>query len=471
MHKTKLIQIFYTLSKAELRKLHRFVKSPVHNTRDDVIRFFEYLQKTSPEQYKKLQKKIIFKSIYPKEVYDEKKMYYLISFLMKVLEDFLIYTERTENGAENLLALAKAFRRLELEEQFNQTIRKINTNQEKQPLRDMEYFQYQYQLQLEICNFFVRKTRDTSSYLQALDHSLDLQFIVQKLRQGCAIIVNKTIYTGDYDTGLLSSVIEYVKHNPKVLEHPAVALYYYYYQAATDQENSRDYFNKFKEVLLAHHHQFNEDEAYGYYGLAINYCIKQINIGKEAYLAVLFELYQIGLDTKLLFVKGKLHHFAFKNIAALALRLKKFDWVRDFIQNYQEALNEKVRDTYVHFAKSKLAFEIGNYDEALKRLAQMEYDDLLLNLAAKIMLLKIYYEQKDYKVLDSLISSFRTFINRKKELAYSRDNYKNTLRLVQKLVNVNPYSKEDKNKLRQEILSEKRMLERTWILEQLDKIN
>ena len=101
---------------------------------------------------------------------------------------------------------------------------------------------------------------------------------------------------------------------------------------------------------------------------------------------------------------------------------------------------------------------------------QFDYDDILFNLSAKSMLIKIYFEESEYSALDSLLESLRTYINRKKAIAYHKNIYNNLIRFTKRLVRISPYDKAQKEKLRQDIEAANPLPERKWLLEQLDNL-
>ncbi len=124
----------------------------------------------------------------------------------------------------------------------------------------------------------------------------------------------------------------------------------------------------------------------------------------------------------------------------------------------------------VHFCLARLHFEKGEYDTAMRLLQQVEYDDILMNLNAKTMLLKMYYEQEELSALESLLESFRIYIQRKKMIGYHSSNYKNILRFTRKLIKINPYSRKQKDKLKMEIEAAKPLSEREWLLGRLEAL-
>ena len=200
---------------------------------------------------------------------------------------------------------------------------------------------------------------------------------------------------------------------------------------------------------------------------------------RENVLALLFPLMKklLGIqilsskriEQEILIEKGKISRFTYKNVVGIALRLKEFTWAEQFILQYQEALNNQYKTNYVHYNLSKLRFHQQNYSEAMQRLQQVEYDDLFLNLDAKVMLLKIYFELEEWEVLDSFTISFQRFLQRKKGLGYHQENYANFVKLARKLLGVNPFNPNQRQKLEKEIIEKKALSEKDWLLGQLEK--
>ena len=100
-------------------------------------------------------------------------------------------------------------------------------------------------------------------------------------------------------------------------------------------------------------------------------------------------------------------------------------------------------------------------------LQKAEYKDLLLNLAAKILQLKIFYELQEFDLLASHLQAIRSFIRRKKVMGYHRENYLNTVHFTQKMLEINPFDKTERAELRREIEETKAVAEKEWLLEQI----
>jgi len=73
MQKSNLIVYFRQLSKRDWREFKKFVRSPYHNQREDVIRLFDYLEPAVRNLSRDfLDREKVFNAIYPQEVFDEK---------------------------------------------------------------------------------------------------------------------------------------------------------------------------------------------------------------------------------------------------------------------------------------------------------------------------------------------------------------------------------------------------------------
>ena len=69
--------------------------------------------------------------------------------------------------------------------------------------------------------------------------------------------------------------------------------------------------------------------------------------------------------------------------------------------------------------------------------------------------------------IEAQLEALRVFLRRKKVVAYHRDNYGNMLKYIRRLLELVPGDKKGREELRQEIITEKALAERTWLLEQV----
>jgi hypothetical protein len=470
MLSSKLCQVFFALSGYERAAFRKFVQSPYHNQRVDIVNFFEYLNQKANDASLDLNKDAVFAFVYPGENYEDKKMRYLLNFMLELLEDFFVVRAALAQKEKYNLQVVESYLQNELKQPLDYVLKKAEQQLEHQPLRNGFYWQMQYQLYWKKYSTQKIINRFNELNMQPLSEYLDINYISEKLKQACILNSHEAVYKIKYDMGLLADVLVYLEKNPKLTEIPAIQLYYSYYLITT-QKNTQDAdFKQFTNLLLAFTTKFQHDEMRDLYILAINYGIKRINSSLDFAYETL-NLYKSGLDFGFLLENNKLSRFTFSNIIKIALHLKEYDWVKTFIETKETLLGAEYRAIYVHFAWSKYYFEKKDYEMAMQHLNQVEYEDIFLNLNSKVMQMKIYYELQEYSVLESFLASFRVFLNRKrKQLSYHFEIYKNIVRAVGQLMHVNVFSKKNITELKEKISSIKILTEREWLLKQIESL-
>ena len=130
-------------------------------------------------------------------------------------------------------------------------------------------------------------------------------------------------------------------------------------------------------------------------------------------------------------------------------------------------MKPEYRESQVNYNTARLYFYQGVFDKATTLLQQAEFDDVFMNMDAKIMLLKMYFLDQKIEFLEALLSSFEVYLHRKKILAYHKDNYKNIIRYIRRLIGLQPFDKEGEKQLRESIENCRPLTEKRWMLEQL----
>lgn len=471
VEKSQLIAILRVLDAKELKILKKWLHSPIHNQREDVVALFEYLTSGNHlAEAKFLYKERVFPKIFGRSApYDDAKIRQTIHFLQKAVEKFLVFEELTADEIRNKIALAISFRQRNLDKVFQRTLSGLEESRETTGQRTDSFFRNEYLIEQEKYNFMADRQPAAKLNLQAVADALDKTFIIEKLKLSCRMIFHQALYKANYEISFLEDILEFIE-NKDLIKEPAIGVYYYILKAITEQQDDRRYFEQLRSLVQSSIRVFPPSELREIYLMGINYCIKKINAADEAYKRETFEWYKQGLESKILLENNQVTQKTYFNAVAAALLVKEFNWADRFIAGYKKWLPADQRENLSHFCRSKLLFEKKDYKSAMRLLAQVEYDDILLNLNAKSMLVKMLYEQEELDSLDSLLESVRTFIQRKKVIGYHKNIYSNLVKYTRKLVRVNPYSAEQKEKLRQEILAANPLAERQWLLEQLGQL-
>ncbi len=469
MQNSQLIFILQTFSKKELRELKKWLDSPAHNQREDVTQLFDYLTTGSRlEQEKHLKKEKIFSKLFPKTPFDDARLRQTMHFLLRAVEEFLIWQALQEDTVRAQIVLASEYRKRRLVKPFQKTVRQIEDTQEQFPYRNEQYLRNEYLLQQEKYLFQDVREKTREMNLQEVSDALDLTYLADKLRQSCLMLAHQAVYKVGYNMGLLNEVLAHVEHK-KLTHLPGIAIYYYSYKMLSERDNPA-YFEELKKQIQQFSHLFPHAEIRTIYLAAINYCVGRLNAGQEAYIREAFDLYHLGFEQGILIENNKISTATFHNAAAIGLKLKEYKWVDTFIHKHRDYIEADQRESFFLFNLAKLRYEQRDYDSAMRLLAQTDFDNLLVHLNAKTMLFKMYYELDEVDALESLLESLRTYISRKEVIGYHRANYQNIIRYTKKLVRINPYNKVQKEKLREEIVQANPLTERDWLLKQLDAI-
>lgn len=466
MDNSKLVLVLKTLDKAEMRAFRRFLMSKIFNQRQPVFNLFEYLREELASSKPKLDKETVHKKLFPEKPYLDKPVRDVMSYLFTALEKFLAFEVMHKDRKNELLALCKSYRQRNLLKLFGTTSEKLLTMQEKSANRDIHFHQTNYELAQEQYYALIKKGRAQATNLQEVTQSLDISYFANRLRQSCNMLAHQSVYNTTYDFGMIKEIIKEVERQ-NLLHIPAINIYYYSYLAQTTEDNY-DYFKALQQSLVTNAGLFDIAEMKDMYLLAMNVAIKKLNKGATELIPDMLELYKSGVEQKILLTNNQLSRFTYKNIIALALYLKHFDWVTQFMNQYTRMLAPDFRDVTYQYNLARQHYAKKEYSEALQLLfLQTSSDDVYVNMDTKMLLARIYYEQKDQDALDALVDSFKIFIRRKQIISYHRLSYQNFINCLTKLATLNPYDKPARSALVKDVETLEPLPDKLWFLEQL----
>lgn len=461
----KLYEILETLDKKEARQVRRLLQSPFFVLRKDVGQLFDCLIKYQWEGKPFPKKEVVFKKAFPDKDFDYQFLRGTMSDLFGLIEEYLLIKKRRGEKLKSRHLLAEIYRERKLSKAYQMAVKKTKIVLENQPLRNAYFYRQLLDFQIEEMDFKVSNQRTKEFNLADISETMDVLYLVQKLKHTCTQFTHQQVYKTDYDFGLLPHFLEVVEQD-RYLKIPAIAIYYYCYRFLTD-EKGEVFFEKFKTTLFENRSMFDVGELKELYLFAINFCIRKLNQGDKKFSVEILELYKDGLDAGYFLENGVLSRFTFNNVVAAGIFTQEFDWVEDFIESYAKKLEKEYRDSTVSFNFARLEYTRKNYGAAMLHLQNAEYKDLVNNLIGKTLLMRIYYELEEYDSLFSHLDSFQIYVRRRDVSDFHRKNYLNVIRLVKKLVALPELDKEKRISLRKEIEAEKVLTEREWLLSKL----
>lgn len=464
---TRLWEALQTLSNKERKAFKRWVQSPYFNRNERLTKLLAYLLRClrrgelpkGPPALRAVQA--------GKQSPSPSQLRLACSELHRLLEQFWVHEIRAGDEVDYYTLLAKALRKRGLQRHRQKAVQRAVKAQEQYPYRHAEFLQQQYALSFEEYQEKSAGQRVTDFNLQELSDQVDLAYIAQKLRLICIALSHQTVYKADYDLGILDALLQEVRQR-QLYRVPAIGLYYYGYLLIA-QPGEESHFRQLKSLMLNGSSQLPLAEQRNLYLMALNYCIKKVNALREHYYQEALDLYQFALQHELLLENGQLSPFAFNNIVAIALKVGEVDWSEQFIQTYKPLLERKHQSSTVHLNQARVAYSRQHYDKALLHLQKADYKDRINNLIAKVLQLKIFYELREYDLVDAHLNALSTHIRRQRVMGYHRTNYLNMARYTRALLHLTPGNDQERAQLRQSIESESFLTEKEWLLRMLSQ--
>ena len=451
MEKSKLYSIIESFDKYEQNRCRKYIQSPYFNKSAQLVDLFDLLVKhINKKTQKAINKQLFWKKMHAERIYDDVRFRKYTSDLLKLIEGFIsqqVYEENTLHQAEYLM---KAVERRRLSKLYSSTVRGARQVLEKQEYRPAQYYYHQYKIERSYFELVELDRQERTNY-EAIVSNLDQFYFAEKLGLYCGSLTRRRDTAHDYEMSFTNQIFDYINSVNIKDFAPIVQIYYQVYLVFTYQEDTSYYF-QYKNLLKEYSNIVTERETYQLFTYAQNYCAFRLNEGKVEFLNELFELYQTMIEREIIFEKGRLSPWDFKNIVVIASRVGQFEWAKSFIDDYAIRLPEDFRENAVSFNLARLYFDQKKYDAVIDLLRTIEYDDISYNLESKTMLLITYFETDEIDALYFLLESFRTYLNRHKEIPEQRRTYyKNLLRFTKKLSKIMPRDQKAIDKIKTEI--------------------
>ncbi len=462
MQNTLVFEIIAQFSKLEQRDVRNFLASPFFNQRQDVRLLFDFLAKNQSEP----SREAAWEAAQPGQPFDEQQLRLLLSYLLKLLEEYLVQKERQREPLDGGHRLLAAYHRRKLPRHFEKAQKAIAKQAENQPLRHPTFYLESYLTEHQIYLHLLESGRTKELNLQTVEDQLTTAMLAMKLRQACLLRSHQAVFNTRYRLDLLDEILGLSEHAP-YRDAPAIQVYRLCYLALYG-EGGEAYFGELKQALFEYGHCFQKEEIASLYLMAINFCIKKINANQHAYRKEALDLYKQGLKTGLLLEGGQLNHFTYNNIVGIALRLPdEWAWAEQFVEEYRSYLEPAAQEAAFSLNAARLAFAKRQYDEALFLLQRADYKDFINGMAARILQMKIYFEKQELELLDAHLRTLRMFIRRNKRMGYHHRNWSNIVHFTQKLLDMNPFDEGQRTALRNAIEGEEVLTEKDWLLAQL----
>ncbi len=389
MFKSKVLQLFQTLDTASRRQLYQLIQSKHTCSHTAIQRFWDYFLEKKYLSARNTTKAKVYAHCFPAQVYDDAKLRRLSSNALSFLEENIRYFEKKETAIDTKIHQLDYYRQHDLIIFGKALFKNLEQELAALPYRDEQYYLKRYLMGVEKFAWEGQDRRLAGNNLQQLTQDLHYFYTIATLKYACISLTHQNLRQANYHIPLLQSTLAQIETEPAAVP-PAVQLYYHAFLALQNGAQAQQHFQALKQLLLEASPTSIVQDPKEVLLLAINYCIKQINSGDDVYIRETFELYLFGLKQHILVqTNGFLSRHTFKNIIAVGLRLCEFEWVEHFIRSASQWLETPYVTAQVEYNTAKLYMSQQNFEPAIRLLQQVDFDDIFMNMDAKVMLLNM----------------------------------------------------------------------------------
>jgi len=476
LKKKKIHTALESLDIYELNAFSKFIDSPYFNQNEKISNYFHLLETAirNGEDLTEIEDQTAWEYC-TKEPYEDVKFRKLSSDLYKLFQKFLAQKQFDKNEFQQIIARIKEYQfkkndifYSDIEKDFKNFSNKSVSISSNDILNDYLMNRSLFGLNIEYEKKHKSFKGDIFESLKNIEHDLDKFYLIEKLRIYSTLISWSRINKVELNFNRFEKFISRIAKS-LFEDVPAIKIYNNVYQLLTNSD-SNDRYVELKNLIKENKYFFDSSELKEIYESAFSYGLGKLNKGDNSILDDLLDLYIEALKDDILLSDGELSPTTFRNITGLALRANRFQWVSNFIHLYSEKINEKYRDNAIYFNTARLKFYQRKYGEVVENLQKVTYEDIWYNLNTRTLLTASYYELEEFDVLDSHLTSFKTFLNREKSLGSRKTHYLHLIKYVKYLINTNYNDQKRLQDLRQQVLETQGVVNKQWLLEKIDTL-
>lgn len=384
--KNDFISIYKTIESTEQQGFRQYIQyfygqqKTVLNIFDQVVQVIE----TNEEQQ------------FSTSASKNKKIQNDLSDLKKWLLEFLTIQEVKNGSYEAKFLTLKALHKRGLKGSFDQKVKQLNRELTEHPSPDM--WMMLWRLRLTHIQYFdteIDRLQISQSEMEQLLDDLDSFYMSTKLKY-CTELQNRTDVLGEkYPNYHLNDILN--KAEQGEITHPVIKTLYIPILKLIKDKSEAAFLTLTAFIKKEQGHDRIEKLSVLLY--LLNFAINKIRKGDASYCEVYLDLTEMGLKQKLFIAWGDFPTETFTNIVNLGSHLGKINWVKNFIHVWSPYLEPNNRLVTENLALARIYFEERKFDEVVLALQKVPYKSLVINLNARVLLVRAYYELNEPKDL------------------------------------------------------------------------
>ena len=476
MHNNSLIKLLRSFSPKEISDFNDFLLSPYFNKKKSVIKLFDIIKKYYPEfADTEISKKKIHEKLFPGKDFNDTNLRVLVHNLYELAKKFISYKYFENNKIEYDFS---RFMGLMDKQQFgilDKIINSLKTDLEKNIIIADDHNYYRFRIEYE--NIFFHSVSNSGlfeKFLEKVDfektfYFLSSFFYIKTMRLYINILNLKLIYKKEIRTDDFENIISLFDKSI-ITKNPTAEIFYCIIKLFEEGDQDKFYF-RIKEILIQIKSTLHADDLNEIYINLTNYCNRKITAGNIKFRKEKFEIYKEENELKLYNLNGYMPVVYYKNLVILALSLKEYGWIKDFIRDYKSELPADSMDDFYNYCMALYEFDMKNFEGSLEYLSKIKLNELYLKYDSKILQLMIYFETGEEESLISSLEAYRHFLSNNKLLPENKKElYTNFYRYFSRIFSAK--IKKDKTELgriRMSITPDIMIYNKDWLIRKINE--
>lgn len=445
MKNIKIIHFLKCLSKTEINEFAKFINSPYHNYRKDVISLLRILSQFHPGfNEKDLNYNLVFNHLYPGKKFDQDVIRKLCSFLYNLGKDFLVFKKIKEQKSESIISLLTSLRERNADVLLEKELESAEKHFRNKKFETSNFFYLKSQFESIKEDFHYEKEDKIILCENMLRRS---EYVIYDFLINSLVCYHNMYYshsgikTSDFKNSVIYSYLNNFDIRKFINDLKAVnydvdynVLYWcYVYDCMTNPQGIEQY-RRLKEMALINKDTITDEELSDRYTILLNYCIKHLDMDRA------FDREKFELEKELFGLHKLINVRHFRNIMKSAGDIGEYESVEKLITQNLNLLPLEFREQTSSIWYATVNYINGCFEKVLEYLNKVHFTYVPFNLDAKVLAAKIYYKQDQVESLFLLIDSFKHYLNNKKEItsfdAVLRKHHLNFLKYIEKLIKI-----------------------------------
>jgi hypothetical protein len=491
MNNSKFINLLKTFSMDEIKDFQRFTSSSYFSKRKSNQKILKTIISFHPDYGSvKLTPEYIYQKVYPGKKYNERVIKSRLTDLFQIAEEYLaILNFRNDKFRYGYHYLAELKER-NLDGLFRKNLLELESLLKKDNFMNSRYIYDTYLLENLKSNYLIRIGKSSRVFDSTIKAS---EFLTAYMLNQSSLLINsmaasKVNFNKDTGLEILESItknLEFDNNFEELTENAADAtiatllkINYYTFRMTKDQGGIK-YFYKLSEYIESNRELFNFGDLSSLYLVMLGYCSIQINNNNSEFRKEQFEIFKKMSRDGVLVAEGQnyIEPNLFRGIIVLGISLNEIEWIENFVEANIKAIEPGSRENLLYYSRAVILFEKEMYVDALKCSSKVISTKPIYKLDIKDLVLKSYYELKEYNAVAEHLDAYSHFVSLNKEVSsIMKKAHSNLIKFVKKLLKqqyltvANAGDKFVLEMLKKSISSCVHLKSRKWLLAKVDEL-